>query len=144
MSDTLHLDIVTPDGRAFAGEVASVTLPGAEGDLGILPQHAPLLAALRPGELIYVPAAQNGLVAREVYLAVGTGFAEVTATGVSVLTDMAVAPNDVNAEAVQAELKKAEEALRSTTLVGEELEATEASLARSTAQLHLLRSHGRK
>ena len=141
MSDTLHLDIVTPDGRAFAGEVASVTLPGAEGDLGILPQHAPLLAALRPGELIYVP---TGLDAREVYLAVGTGFAEVTATGVSVLTDMAVAPSDVNAEAVQAELKKAEEALRSSTLVGEELEATEASLARSTAQLHLLRSRGRK
>ena len=134
---TLHLEIVTPDGRAFAGDVASVTLPGAEGDLGIFPQHAPLLAALRPGELTYVP---GELGAREVYLAVGTGFAEVTGTTVSVLTDLAVGPKEIDAAAVEAELKRAEEALRSHTLVGEELEATEAAIARSTAQLHLLRT----
>ncbi|SDT87362.1 ATP synthase F1 subcomplex epsilon subunit [Verrucomicrobium sp. GAS474] len=142
MSDTLHLEIVTPDGRAFAGDVASVTLPGAEGDLGILPQHAPLLAALRPGELSYLPVEPGvGGPGREVFLAVGTGFAEVTGTTVSILTDMAVFPKDVNAEAAEAELKRAEEALRSRTLVGEELEATEASLARSTAQLHLIHTH---
>ncbi|HEY8966973.1 MAG TPA: ATP synthase F1 subunit epsilon [Candidatus Methylacidiphilales bacterium] len=139
MSATLHLEIVTPEGRAFAGDVASVTLPGAEGDLGILPQHSPLLAALRPGELSYLPV---GLHAKEAYLAVGTGFVEVTATTVSVLTDMAVFPKDVDAAAAEAELKRAEEALRSRTLVGAELEATEASLARSTAQLHLV--HTRK
>ncbi len=140
MSATLHLDIVTPDGRAFSGDVASVTLPGAEGDLGILPQHAPLLAALRPGELIYVANEAGSGLAREVYLAVGTGFAEVTGESVSVLTDMAVGPRDINAEAVEAELKRAEEYLRSHTLVGEELEATEVAIARSIAQLHVLRT----
>ena len=130
---TLHLDIVTPEGRIFSGDVESVQLPGSEGELGIYPEHSPLLAQIQAGELHYV---QGGKVHE---LAVGPGFAEVRPTDVSVLTDLAVREVDIDEQKVQEALARAEEALRSRTLIGEELEATEAALARAAAQLRLKR-----
>jgi len=52
MAAKLKLEIVTPDGQVYAREVDSVYLPGADGDLGILPQHAPLMTLLGSGEII--------------------------------------------------------------------------------------------
>ncbi|MDE1170617.1 MAG: ATP synthase F1 subunit epsilon [Verrucomicrobium sp.] len=130
---TLRLEIVTPETRVFAGDVESVLLPGVEGDLGILPQHAPLLTQLAPGELAYVEKGVSHT------LAVGHGFAEVTGTEVSILTDLAVREADIDEKLVAEALQRAEEALRNRSLVGEELEATEASIARSLAQLKLKR-----
>ena len=130
---TLHLEIVTPDARIFVGEVSGVLLPGAEGELGILPQHTPLLTQLIPGEIHYVVEGKTH------ELAVGHGFAEVTGTEVSVLTDLAVRETEIDEKAVEEALKRAEEALRTHTLIGEELEATEAAIARSIAQLKLKR-----
>jgi len=130
---TLHLEIVTPEARIFAGDVASVTLPGSEGELGILPQHAPLVTQIEPGELHYVV---DGV---EHALAVGGGFAEVTGTQVAVLTDLAVSEKEIDEKIVEEALARAEEAIRSKSLVGAELEATQASIARSVAQLKLKR-----
>lgn len=130
---TLHLDIVTPEGRIFSGDVESVLIPGAEGELGILPEHAPLLAQIQAGELHYVVGGKT------FELAVGPGFAEVRPTDVSILTDLAVREADIDEQKVQEALARAEEALRSRTLVGEELEATQAAIARSAAQLRLKR-----
>jgi len=84
MAATLKLEIVTPDARVYSADVEMVTLPGIEGELGIFPQHVPLMTQIVPGEVI---ARRNGV---DECLAVGEGFAEVTADRVAILTDMAI------------------------------------------------------
>ena len=86
----LHLDIVTPEKKIFSDTVDNVYLPGADGEMGILPQHAGLVTALKPGELRYL---HNGKVEK---LAIGSGFAEVTQTKVIVLTDMALGEAEID------------------------------------------------
>lgn len=135
MAATLQLQIVTPESVVFDAQVETVVLPGVQGELGILPQHAALMTQIKPGELRIT---QNG---QTTSLAVGEGFVEVTGTKVAVLTDMAVSEADIDEAKTQEAIARAEEALRSKTLIGEELEATQASLARSLAQLHLKRRH---
>jgi F-type H+-transporting ATPase subunit epsilon len=134
---TLKLEIITPTAKIFEGDVESVQLPGAEGDMGILPQHEPLVTELNAGELAYV---QNG---RTEVLAIGEGFAEITGTTVGVMTDGAVNEKEIDEKAAEVAVKRAEELLKSNTLEGEELEATQASLARSLAQIKVKRRrHG--
>jgi F-type H+-transporting ATPase subunit epsilon len=134
---TLKLDIITPTSTIFEGDVESVHLPGAEGDMGILPQHEALVTELKAGELSYV---QNG---KTEVLAIGEGFAEITGTSVGVLTDGAVGESDIDEKTAEAAVKRAEELLKSNTLEGDELEATQASLARSLAQIKVKRRrHG--
>jgi len=70
----LRLEIVTPGGREFAGDVDSVVIPASEGEMGILPMHVPVLTALSPGEL------RIGNDGREERLVVGNGFAEIEAS----------------------------------------------------------------
>ena len=130
---TLKLEIVTPEGKVFEGEVETVLLPGVEGDMGILPMHETLVTALNAGEL---QITQNG---RTESMAIGEGFAEVTAHRVSVLTDGAVNEKEIDEQAAETAVKRAEELLKSNTLEGEELEATQAALARSLAQIHVKR-----
>src|SRR6476620_3657143 len=84
MAGTLRLEIVTPEKIAYAEDVEMVTLPGSEGELGVYPNHVPLLTTLNPGELRVLKAG------KETFLAIGEGFVEVTGTSVSVLTDMAL------------------------------------------------------
>ena len=137
MAATLKLEIVTPEGKTFEGDVDDVFLPGVEGDMGILPMHMALVTALNAGELRYT---QKGHVET---LAIGEGFAEVTAESVSVLTDGAVNEKEIDEKAAEVAVKRAEELLKSNTLQGEELEATQASLARSLAQIRVKhRRHG--
>ena len=133
MAATLKLEIVTPEAKIFEGDVETVLLPGAEGEMGILPQHEKLVTELNAGELRYV---LNG---KTEVLAIGEGFAEVTATSVSVLTDGAVHEEAIDEKIAEEAVKRAEELLKSNTLQGEELEATQASLARSLAQIHVKR-----
>src|SRR6516165_3588763 len=87
MADTLKLEIVTPQATVFSDDVEMVTLPGVEGQMGVLPQHVRLMTQLDPGELI---VRKN---ARDEYLAVGEGLVEVTNEHVSILTNMAI-PSD--------------------------------------------------
>jgi F-type H+-transporting ATPase subunit epsilon len=134
---TLKLEIITPTSKIFEGDVESVQLPGAEGDMGILPQHEALVSELNAGELVYVQKGQTQV------LAIGEGFAEITGTSVGVLTDGAVNEKEIDEKAAEAAVKRAEELLKSNTLEGEELEATQASLARSLAQIKVKRRrHG--
>jgi F-type H+-transporting ATPase subunit epsilon len=132
---TLKLEIITPAAKIFEGDVESVQLPGAEGDMGILPQHEALVTELNAGELVYV---QKG---RTEVLAIGEGFAEITGTTVGVLTDGAINEKEIDEKAAETAVKRAEELLKSNTLQGEELEATQASLARSLAQIKVKRRH---
>lgn len=131
----LQLDIVTPEKRVFSEQVDSVTLPGSEGELGILPSHIPLVTALKPGELVYAKSgkAEN--------FAVGTGFVEVTGQRVSVLTDMAMGEGDIDEKAVEEALKRAQERLEAIKHdpFSEEVAIVMANIQKSMAQLHVKR-----
>jgi F-type H+-transporting ATPase subunit epsilon len=130
---TLKLEIITPEVKIFEGDITSVVLPGADGQMEILPQHETLITELTAGELRIL---QNG---QTKVLAIGEGFAEITGTSVGVLTDGAVNEVEIDEAAAEAAVKRAEELLKSNTLEGEELEATQASLARSLAQINVKR-----
>jgi F-type H+-transporting ATPase subunit epsilon len=130
---TLKLEIITPDAKVYQGDVDFVELPGAEGDMGVFPQHEALVTELKAGELRIT---QKGNV--EV-LAIGEGFAEITGTSIAVLTDGAVHEKEIDEKVAEEAVKRAEELLKSSTLQGDELEATQASLARSLAQIRVKR-----
>lgn len=130
---TLRLEIVTPEAKTFSEDVDMVTMPGADGELGILPLHAPLMTQLKPGELRIKKGGQ------ETVLAVGDGFAEVLPHRVSILTDLAVTEANIDEAAVQAALERAQAAKAQKDLGGEEAAAVEAAIAKSLAQLHVKR-----
>jgi F-type H+-transporting ATPase subunit epsilon len=105
----LHLEFVSPESVLFSGEVDQVDLPGAEGDMGILADHAPLVTVLRPG---IVTIYRGG--AREPVVVTG-GFAEVGPAGLTVLADRAVARADFDMDALASEIKDAAEDVADTT-----------------------------
>lgn len=129
----LRLEIVTPEAKTYSEDVDMVTIPGADGELGILPQHAPLMTLLQPGTL----RIRRG--GEETLLAVGEGFAEVLPDRVSVLTDMAVSEADIDEAAVQSALDRAQAAREDRSLDPDEAALVEAAIANSIAQLRLKR-----
>ena len=132
---TLTLKIVTPEKLTFSEEVDSVVIPAVEGDLGIFPMHIPLMTSIHPGELVIMQGS------RQTHLAVGEGFVEVTATSVSVLTDMAEPEDAINETKVQDALDRAQTRLKEGALEGEDLATVEAAISRSFAQLKVKRRH---
>lgn len=134
---TLRLEIVTPDRTAYSDDVDMVVVPGIEGELGVLPNHVPLMTQLQPGEL---RVSKGG---RDLWLAVGDGFVEITQDRVSVLTDMAIEEEAIDESAAQAAVERAEKAMREEHLGDEEVASVQASLQKSLAQLRLKRRrHG--
>jgi F-type H+-transporting ATPase subunit epsilon len=99
----LHLEFVSPERVLFSGDVDQVDLPGTEGDMGILPGHAPLVTTLRPG----IVTIFNG--SSRVPVVVIGGFAEVGPSGLTVLADKAVAREDFDMAILAGEIKDAEE-----------------------------------
>ena len=100
---TFRFDLVSPEKLLFAGEVDQVDVPGAEGDFGVLAQHAPLVTALRPGILtVYREAGPLRVV-------VNGGFAEVNPAGLTVLADMAVPIEEFDRASLAAEINDTEE-----------------------------------
>src|SRR5271170_84437 len=99
----LHFEFVSPERVLFSGDVEQVDLPGAEGDMGILPDHAPLVTTLRPG---IVTIFRDGK--QEPVVVLG-GFAEVSPAGLTVLADKAAARADFDMELLASEIKDAEE-----------------------------------
>ena len=98
----LKLEIVTPERKVFDAAVDTVTVPTASGEAGILPNHAPLVSALKPGILIYT---NGGSVER---VAVSGGFVEVSDNKVSVLADEAETADEVSVETARADREAAE------------------------------------
>jgi F-type H+-transporting ATPase subunit epsilon len=129
---TLRLEIVTPETKAYSEDVEMVTLPGSEGELGIYPQHVPVLTTLKPGELRIL---KNGL---ETVMAVGEGFVEITGEAVSILTDMALESEKIDAAAAEAAVERAQAAMKEDH-TAEEIAAIQASLQKALAQLHVKR-----
>jgi F-type H+-transporting ATPase subunit epsilon len=132
MAATLRLEIVTPEKTAYSEDVEMVTLPGAEGELGVYPNHVPLLTTLNPGELRVL---KEG---KQTFLAIGEGFVEVTASTVSVLTDMAIDVTAIDESAAEEAVARARAAMKED-LGGEEVAAVQASLQKALAQLHVKR-----
>ncbi|BCX78948.1 ATP synthase F1 subunit epsilon [Campylobacter sp. 19-13652] len=83
--DKLHLEIVTPEGLVFSGDVASVVLPGSDGEFGVLPRHAALISLLQAGVIDI-----TGLENKRDVVAINWGYAEVDEHKVTVLADGAV------------------------------------------------------
>jgi len=130
----LRLEIVTPEASIYSDEVDSVVLPGHEGEMGVLPQHAPLVTLLSAGEL----RIQKG--GKQQVMAVGEGLVEVTGSGTRILTDAAIGEESIDEGAVQAALERAQARLKdSASLTAEEIAATEASILHSLAQLKVKR-----
>jgi F-type H+-transporting ATPase subunit epsilon len=129
---TLRLEIVTPETTAYSEDVEMVTLPGSEGELGVYPNHVPLLTTLNPGELRVLKGG------KETFLAIGEGFVEITGSTVSVLTDMALEPAVIDESAAEAAVARAQAAMKED-LGKEECAAVTASLQKALAQLHVKR-----
>jgi F-type H+-transporting ATPase subunit epsilon len=101
----LHLEIVTPERLAYEGEVDSVVCPGIEGELGILPHHAPLLTTLGLGELRIRTRGQ------EEYFAIAGGFLQVRPDRVVVMAETADLASEIDLEAAERARKDAERAM---------------------------------
>jgi F-type H+-transporting ATPase subunit epsilon len=131
---TLKLEIVTPTAVVYSQDVQMVTLQAVDGQIGIYPQHVPLLTRVTPGEAI---VRRNGA---DEFLALGGGLVEVTGDRVSIVTDMAVAVKDI--DEAKAEEARQRAAARLLEKIGDEEVATvNAALARSLAQLKVKRRH---
>jgi F-type H+-transporting ATPase subunit epsilon len=134
MTNTIKLEIVTPHATVYSEEVDMVTLPGIDGQMGILPHHIRLMTQLVPGEMI---VRKNGQVR---FLAVGEGLIEVTSDRVSIVTDMAVATENIDEAKAEEARQRAAARLREK-ISSAEVASVNASLARSLAQLRVKRRH---
>ena len=132
MAETIQVDIVSAEGEIFSGRAKMVFLPAAEGELGVTPRHAPLLALLKAGEVRVQPV--DGA---EMSFYVGGGALEVQPTRVTVLADTAARAHDLDEAAAIAARQRAEEALAGKIDKIEQAEAL-AELARAAAQLKLI------
>ena len=132
MANTLKLEIVTPEAKTYSEDVEMVTLPGSEGEMGIYPQHVPLLTQIVPGEVI---ARKEG---RDYFLAVGEGFVEITGQRVAIMTDMAIRAENID-EAKAEEARRRAEARLAEHVDDEETAMVSAALSHSLAQLKVKR-----
>ena len=129
---TIKLEIVTPEAKTYSDDVDMVTLTGTEGEMGILPQHMPLMTQLVAGEII----AKKGL--ETIFLAIGDGFVQITGEKISVLTDMAIRAENID-EAKAEEARQRAEARLAEKLSDEDAAMVNATLAHSLAQLKVKR-----
>jgi F-type H+-transporting ATPase subunit epsilon len=132
MAGTLQLDIVTPRGQVYSNEVDMVTLPGREGEMGILPQHAPLITLIGQGEVV----ARRG--AQEDRILITTGCAEITADRVAILTVFATDEKSIDENSAEEARKRAEARLKEK-LSPEETSLVQAALAHSLNQIKIKR-----
>lgn len=128
----LHFELVSPARLVFSGRVASVTIPGTEGEMGIYPGHAPVLTTLRPG---VVTVMRDGGAAERIF--VKGGMAEVNPQGLTLLAEVAIPVAEVTADMMARQIKDAEldlsaakpgEAQRKAVEVLSQLKALQAAL----------------
>jgi F-type H+-transporting ATPase subunit epsilon len=132
MAETIHVDIVSAEGELFSGEAVLVIAPGALGELGIAPRHAPLLTTLKPGNVRVQVEGHD-----EQVFYVGGGVLEVQPKRVTVLADTAARAKDLDEAEAQAAKQRAEELVRTRTDKREIAEA-QAELLRAIAQLRAI------
>lgn len=137
---TIHVNIVSAETELYSGEANMVILPGSEGELGIKPQHTPLLTSIKPGMLRIL---RDGEAEEQVFVA--GGYIEVQPHLVTVLADTAVRAEDLDLATAEAAKKKAEDALagKSASEHADFIDL-ETSLAVAAAQLEFLKKIHRR
>ncbi|PIP08515.1 MAG: ATP synthase F1 subunit epsilon [Syntrophobacteraceae bacterium CG23_combo_of_CG06-09_8_20_14_all_50_8] len=132
MSDEILLEIVTPEKLAFSGKVEQVTIPGSEGQFGVLKGHTPFLSFVDIGELNFV---QEG---KRFYYAVNTGYAEVASNKVTVLVETAESADAIDKErALRAKERAQSELSRITPAERDDYEKMRVALMRAVARLNV-------
>jgi F-type H+-transporting ATPase subunit epsilon len=129
MADELMLEIVTPEKMAFTGKVEEVTIPGTEGEFGVLRGHEPFLSSVDIGELSF---AKDG---KKTLYAVNTGYAEITSSKVTVLIETAERSEDINKERALRAKDNAEARLGQLTKEDADFEIMRGALARAIARI---------
>ena len=109
MADQLNFSLVSPERELYSGNVDQVDIPGTEGNFGVMPNHSPLMAAIRTG---VITVTENGA---ETQFFVQGGFADVTPSGLTVLAEQAVAMSDLNKADVEAQIASVEASLPNLT-----------------------------
>jgi F-type H+-transporting ATPase subunit epsilon len=126
MADRLRLEVATPTRLVVASDADEVVVPGSEGSFGVLPGHAPLLSLVGTGEVMYRSGRE------EHYLAVSGGFAEVGPDHVTLLTETAERPEEIDVARARAARERADRRLRPQT--GEDVDVPRALSAFTRAQ----------
>jgi len=134
---TTRLDIVTAEREVFSDEVDEVVAPGVEGQLGILPHHAPLMTTLLPGELLVKKGGE------EFYLAISGGFIEVRPDRIIVLADAAERVEEIDIARAEEAKRRAEERLAERP-PGVDMARAEAALRRSLIRLRVAERRRRR
>ncbi|MEI7533169.1 MAG: ATP synthase F1 subunit epsilon [Verrucomicrobiae bacterium] len=134
MAATLKLEIVTPEAKVFSDDVEMVTLSGIDGDMGVYPEHMPVMTQIVAGEVI---ARKGG---QDISLAVGDGFVQVTGSRVAILTDMAIKADMIDEAKAEAAQKTAEARL-TQKLSDEETATVQAALVHATTQIKVKQRH---
>jgi F-type H+-transporting ATPase subunit epsilon len=139
MANTIHVDVVSVEAQIFSGEAEFVVLPGEAGELGIYPQHTPLITRIKPGAVrIKVPGQ-----AEEEFVFVAGGILEVQPTVVTVLADTAIRGHDLDEARAEESRREAEESLRNAK--GQlEVATAQAELATLAAQIASIRKFRQK
>lgn len=131
----LNLRVVTPEKEIYEGKAKQVNIQTIDGILGILPNHAPLMAKIRPGELTIKHSG-----AKETHMAVGDGFMQVADNVMTVMTDLAIEAEDINEREVEEAKNRAQKAMEQKT-TDEEYASAVAIFEKSLAQLNVKRRH---
>jgi F-type H+-transporting ATPase subunit epsilon len=134
MAQTLHVDVVSAEESIYSGEAEFVVLPGEAGELGIYPQHTPLITRIKPGSVRIKPVGA----AEEELIFVAGGILEVQPKVVTVLADTAIRGHDLDEAKATEALKRAEDAMHNTQ---DKLQfaAVQAEYAMMAAQLAAIR-----
>ena len=132
----MRLEIVTAERVVYSEEVSVLVAPGADGELGILPNHSPLLTTLAPGE---IRVTKDG---EETFMAVSGGFLEVLGNKVTILADTAEPADEIDIDRAEQALQRAQEGVESA-VSDMDLERALASMRRSAARLGVARRRRR-
>jgi F-type H+-transporting ATPase subunit epsilon len=134
MAKTFHVDIVSAEQSIFSGEASMVIAPGEAGELGILPEHTPLLTRIKPGTVRIVPPGGG----EEEVIYVSGGMMEVQPDVITVLADSSVRAHDLD-EAKALEAKRAAEEAMASKSDSLEIAAAQAEFAMAAAQIAAIR-----
>jgi len=129
---TFQLDIVTPEGSAYSGEVSSLRAPGVDGGFGVLSRHHPMMAALDVGQVLFD---ETGSGVRK--MAIGGGFANVARDGVTLLAETAEMAEQIDIERARAARDRARERIVRRRDPEIDLERAQASLMRAFWRLRV-------
>lgn len=130
MASEMTLEIITPEGMAFQGEVDEVTIPGTEGEFGVLKGHAPMLASVGIGTLSIAKDRTR------IYYAVNTGYAKVSPTRLTLLLETAERSDQIDRTRAEKALQRAEEKLGQVSRDNVEFTMAQAALKRALSRIN--------